>query len=109
MSLPEVRAAGSRPGWTKPGAHHCTAAKEKTSGEETMQDQRNYRVPALITAFFLYLPFLYISGFKLVHARPIDFPSFYWGAKVAFSGALPYGPSALEQGELLLHQIVFPY
>jgi len=67
-------------------------------------------LPLLFTCFFLYLPFLFDYGMSYLHIQNVDFPSFYWGAKVVFdSGVSPYGPGVFNNAELLLKQEVFPY
>lgn len=58
----------------------------------------------------MYLPFLYFFGFKYIALHHVDFPSFYWGARVAFDSHLsPYGPSAFAPAQAQLDQIVYPY
>lgn len=58
----------------------------------------------------LYLPFVWFFGFKYIELRHVDFPSFYWGARVAFESHLsPYGPAAFAPAQAQLDQIVYPY
>lgn len=65
----------------------------------------------ILSAFvFIYLPFLYFYGFRYALLPHVDFPSFYWGARVAFfDGLSPYGPLAFGGAQAHLDQIVWPY
>lgn len=59
---------------------------------------------------FLYLPFIYLYGFRYTLINHVDFPSFYFGAEAAFTEhRSPYGPDAFRAAEETLDQIVFPY
>lgn len=58
----------------------------------------------------IYVPFLYQSVFQKSSLANGDFPSFYWGAKLAFTEhRSPYVTHAFSEAELQLKQPVYPY
>lgn len=71
---------------------------------------RHARTLLLLAAAFLYLPFVYLYGAKLAGGAHTDFPSFYFGARVAFGqDASPYAADAFAAAQVALDQRVFPY
>lgn len=66
---------------------------------------------ALVALFLLfYLPFIFSSGYHLIHTKSVDFPSFYFGAQHAFKDHLsPYGANVFASDAHALHQKVYPY
>lgn len=73
-------------------------------------NERSVRLIVGAVCLFLYLPFLYLYGFKYSFIPHVDFPSFYWGAEVALhEQRSPYGADAFSGAETDLEQIVFPY
>lgn len=79
--------------------------------ESPLVHNRRATQALLLAAFvFIYLPFLYFYGFRYTQVQHVDFPSFYWGARVAFfDGLSPYGPLAFGGAQAQLDQIVWPY
>jgi alpha-1,2-mannosyltransferase len=67
-------------------------------------------VIVLLACVFLYLPFVFENGYRLVSAAQTDFPSFYLGAERAWQEhRSPYGPDALQAAGSHLKQRIFPY
>lgn len=66
---------------------------------------------AFIALFLLfYLPFIFSSGYHLVHTKSVDFPSFYFGAQRAFQDHVsPYGAHAFADAAEQIDQKVYPY
>lgn len=59
---------------------------------------------------FLYVPFLYQYGYRMAFANPGDFPTIYWGARLAFAErSSPYLDGALRAFEAVVNRRVFPY
>src|SRR5919107_4908827 len=58
----------------------------------------------------LYVPFLWQHGYLQAGRGVGDFPSIYWGARLAFVGhTSPYAGGAFAEAEAALDQRVFPY
>ncbi len=65
-------------------------------------------VPGLF--IFLYVPFLYHHAYQKAFISNGDFPSIYWGAKIAFvDRRSPYVAGAFAEAESSLRQHCFPY
>lgn len=59
---------------------------------------------------FLYVPFLYQHGYLKAFIGHGDFPTIYWGARLAFvEGASPYVEGAFAGGEAAFGRRLFPY
>lgn len=59
---------------------------------------------------FFYVPFVYKYGFKYLHIEHVDFPSFYWGARVALVfHHSPYMDDAFYPYERILDQHIWPF
>lgn len=59
---------------------------------------------------FIYIPFLYQHGYHKAFIGNGDFPSLYWGAKIAFQEQRsPYVNGVFTEAESQLKQRVFPY
>ncbi len=72
--------------------------------------KKSNALPIFLICFFLYLPFAFDYGLAYRFIDNVDFPSFYWAAKLVFgSGVSPYGPHVFDNAELLLQQEIFPY
>lgn len=60
--------------------------------------------------FFFYLPFVFSSGYGLLHTKSVDFPSFYFGAQRAFQDHMsPYGTNVFADAAAQIGQRVYPY
>ncbi|HEX8355318.1 MAG TPA: glycosyltransferase family 87 protein [Pyrinomonadaceae bacterium] len=58
----------------------------------------------------LYVPYLYQQGYQRAFQSPGDFPTLYWGAKLAFEeGRSPYVDGAFAEVERQQNRRVFPY
>jgi hypothetical protein len=58
----------------------------------------------------LYVPYLYQQGYQRVFQSPGDFPTLYWGAKLAFEeGRSPYVEGAFDEVAREQNRRVFPY
>jgi alpha-1,2-mannosyltransferase len=59
---------------------------------------------------FLYLPLVWWHGWKLIGSGNVDFPSYYYGAKLAFvEKVTPYGPHAFDAASAQMWMQVNPY
>ena len=59
---------------------------------------------------FIYIPFLYQHGYRKAFEPKGDFPSLYWGARLAFKERhSPYVAGAFIEAASLLKQRIFPY
>ncbi|HJQ34795.1 MAG TPA: glycosyltransferase family 87 protein [Pyrinomonadaceae bacterium] len=59
---------------------------------------------------FLYVPFLYQQFYLRTGDNPGDFPSIYWGARLAFvEQRSPYVDGALAEAQEAVQRRVFPY
>ena len=59
---------------------------------------------------FLYVPFLYQHGYLKAFIGHGDFPTMYWGARLAFNeGRSPYVNGAFAEAEVRQNQRLFPY
>jgi alpha-1,2-mannosyltransferase len=59
---------------------------------------------------FIYAPFLYQQGYKRAFENPGDFPTLYWGPKLAFvEHRSPYVGGAFTEAEAEVNRHVFPY
>lgn len=64
----------------------------------------------LYVFMLLYFPFLYENGWRYVSASSLDFPSFYWAAKLVFVDHLsPYDYALLSHPAPDFAQKVWPY
>jgi hypothetical protein len=58
----------------------------------------------------LYVPYLYQQGYQRVFQSPGDFPTLYWGAKLAFEeGRSPYAEGAFDEAARRQDRRFFPY
>ncbi len=59
---------------------------------------------------FIYSAFVYQHGVKQLLEPNIDFPAFYWGAKLAFvEHRSPYTVDAFAEAKVQIEQHIFPY
>jgi alpha-1,2-mannosyltransferase len=67
--------------------------------------------PLLVAlVIFLYAPFAYHHGWKLLPGSSVDFPSYHYGAVMAFKMAeTPYGPRAFDWASEQMHQHLPPF
>ena len=64
----------------------------------------------LVILALTYIPFLWHYGVRLGRVQPMDFPSFYWAADLAFNaGRSPYGADAFAEAITQTGQHIFPY
>lgn len=76
----------------------------------TAASQRLIKWVVLGLFFFIYIPFLYHHAYQKAFISNGDFPSIYWGAKIAFvERRSPYVTGAFNEAESLLQQHCFPY
>ena len=58
----------------------------------------------------LYVPYLYQQGYQRAFQSPGDFPTLYWGAKLAFEeGRSPYVDGAFDEVARRENRRIFPY
>ena len=58
----------------------------------------------------LYVPYLYQQGYQRIFQSPGDFPTLYWGAKLAFEeGRSPYVEGVFDEVARSQNRRVFPY
>lgn len=58
----------------------------------------------------LYVPYLYQQGYQRAFQSPGDFPTLYWGAKLAFEeGRSPYVGGAFDEVARRENRRIFPY
>ncbi|HEX8502070.1 MAG TPA: glycosyltransferase family 87 protein [Pyrinomonadaceae bacterium] len=58
----------------------------------------------------LYVPYLYQQGYQRAFQSPGDFPTLYWGAKLAFEeGRSPYAGGAFDEVARQENRRIFPY
>ncbi|CAN5539377.1 N/A [soil metagenome] len=67
--------------------------------------------PLLVAlVIFLYAPFAYHHGWKLLPGSSVDYPSYHYAAVMAFQeGKSPYGPHAFDAASEQMQQRVHPF
>lgn len=59
---------------------------------------------------FIYVPFLYQQGYRRAFENPGDFPTLYWGARLAYvEHRSPYVDGVFVEAEQQVNRRVFPY
>ena len=73
-------------------------------------NEQNMKRAVVCLVVFLYVPFLYQQLYRRAFENPGDFPSIYWGARLAFvEHRSPYVDGAFNAAQEIVQRRVFPY
>jgi hypothetical protein len=73
-------------------------------------DEKLLKLALACLFLLLYVPYLYQQGYQRVFQSPGDFPTLYWGAKLAFEeGRSPYVEGVFDEIARRQNRRVFPY
>jgi hypothetical protein len=85
-------------------------AERRGDSENTCVNDKSIKWAIVCLFVFLYVPFLYQQGYKRAYENPGDFPTLYWGAKLAYvERRSPYVEGAFAEAETQVKRRVFPY